>query len=73
MAKSNGKSRPLDQQIVDRLDALADRMDAGLEVLHQDNLDTGRPLDRLVETLSGYWRDHEARLRAIEEKLGLSP
>ncbi len=73
MAKGNGKSRPLDQQIVDRLDALADRMDAGLERLHQDNLDTGKRLDRLVETQSGYWRDHEARLRAIEEKLGLSP
>lgn len=65
MAKGNGKSgKPVEQQILDE-------MRAGFERLHQDNLDMGLRIDRLIETLSEYWRDHEARLRLVEEKLGL--
>ena len=65
MAKGNGKSgKSVEQQILEE-------MRSGFDRLHQDNLDLGVRVDRLIETLSGYWRDHEARLRVLEEKAGL--
>ena len=72
MTKSNGQSgRSTEQQILDEVRSGCSAIDSRLGSLHQDNLQAGVRLDRLIEAVNGDWRDHEARLRAVEAKLGL--
>ena len=64
MAKGNGKTKPIEQQLLERMTRGFDRLDGRLEqITHR--------LDRLVENTGSHWRDHEERLRAVEQKLGL--
>ncbi|MBI3181418.1 MAG: hypothetical protein HYZ28_04690 [Myxococcales bacterium] len=75
MAKGNGKAKSLEQQIVDRLDQVVAKIERGFEDLNASFTaglrQVNERLDKVIENTGGYWRDHEERLRRLEERVGL--
>ncbi|MFZ5470312.1 MAG: hypothetical protein ACOZIN_12825 [Myxococcota bacterium] len=64
MAKGNGKTKSLEQQLLEEVRRGFDRVDGRLEQI-------STRLDKVIENTGAHWRNLDARVKLIEAKLGI--
>lgn len=67
MAKGNGKSRDVQEQILEELKTLNGRIESLTDRVGTLREDLTMRLDRVIENTGAHWRDLERRVSALEQ------